>query len=73
MAKRVLREDRAAEGVVCTICQVFYEWESVPVVGGPVHCDKTIGCKSSNLVYGIWYLVYGGRDDWGMVAVVTGV
>ena len=36
------------------ICQVFYEGDSVPGTEGPLHYDKTIGCKSSNLVYGIW-------------------
>ena len=38
----------------CAICQVFYEGDTVPGVGGPVHYDKTIGCRSSNLVYGVW-------------------
>lgn len=38
----------------CAICNVFYQGDSVPGVGGPVHYDKTIGCKSSNLVYGVW-------------------
>ena len=26
----------------------------MPGMQGPVHYDKTIGCKTSNLVYGIW-------------------
>ena len=38
----------------CVICQVFYKGDSVPGTEGPLHYDKTIGCKSSNLVYGIW-------------------
>ena len=41
-------------GGTCAICKVFYDGESVPGVGGTIHYDKTIGCKSSNLVYGIW-------------------
>ena len=38
----------------CVICKIFYEEETVPGVDGPMHCDGTIGCKTSNLVYGIW-------------------
>lgn len=38
----------------CAICKVFYAGETVPGAGGVVHYDKTIGCKTSNLVYGIW-------------------
>ena len=41
-------------GSDCVICKAFYEGESVPGVQGPVHYDRTIGCKTSNLVYGIW-------------------
>ena len=41
-------------GANCVICRTFYEGESVPGVQGAVHYDKTIGCKTSNLVYGIW-------------------
>ena len=38
----------------CAICRVFYEGDMVPGAGGPMHYDKTIGCRTSNLVYGIW-------------------
>ena len=38
----------------CVICKIFYEGDTVPGVGGPIHYDKTIGCRTSNLVYGVW-------------------
>ena len=41
-------------GGVCVIWKVFYQGDTEPGVEGPVHYDKTIGCKTSNLVYGVW-------------------
>ena len=38
----------------CAICKVFYEGDTVAGAEGSMHYDKTIGCRSSNLVYGIW-------------------
>ena len=35
----------------CVICRTFYEEEAVPGVQGSMHYDKTIGCKTSNLVW----------------------
>ena len=41
-------------GGKCVICKVFFDGETVPGKEGPLHYDRTIGCKTSNLVYGIW-------------------
>ena len=38
----------------CVICKVFYEGDTVPGAERSLHYDRTIGCKTSNLVYGIW-------------------
>ena len=38
----------------CVICQIFYEGERIPEVEGLIHYDRTVGCKTSNLVYGVW-------------------
>ena len=53
--KNALRtQGRQDCGNNCVICRVFYEGEAVPGVGGQLHYDKTIGCKTTNLVYGVW-------------------
>ena len=52
----------------CGTFKVFYEGNTVPGAEGSMHYDKTVGCKSSNLVYGMWCtrcrkVVYEGRVE----------
>ena len=52
--KHLLVHQRQDCGGRCAICKVSYAGETVPGAGSVVHYDKSIGCKTSNLVYGIW-------------------
>ena len=54
---RALKEPKKLRqdcGKNCAICKKFYEGDTVAGISGPLYHDKTIGCKSYNIVYGIW-------------------
>ena len=54
---RALKEQKQGRqdcGKVCAICKKLYEGDTIMGEKGPLHHDRTIGCRSFNIIYGIW-------------------